>query len=291
VKYSFITQQKNTYPVRLMCKTLGVSRNGYYHYAKVTSQKQDLEREALRELVVEISKDNDRTYGSRRVKEALRAKGHCVGRHKARNLMEEACVSVLTKKKFKVTTDSAHSLPLFDNVLNREFAVGRANRAYVGDITYIWTNEGWLYLAVVIDLFSRKVIGWSMSSRMKATLVCDALAMAIATRETSSGLICHSDRGSQYASKAYRKLLSVNQFVGSMSRKANCWDNSVAESFFGSLKQERVHWRHYQTRSAAQQDILAYITMHYNEKRLHSYLGYVSPNEFERQSEQLPIAA
>jgi len=291
MKYSFIAQQKNTYPVRLMCETLGVSRNGYNHYAKVTSQKQDPERDELKKLVVEISAESERTYGSRRIQAALCAKGHPVSRQKTRNLMEETQVTVLTKKKFKVTTDSAHALPVYDNVLNREFNIEHPDRAYVADITYIWTNEGWLYLAVVIDLYSRKVVGWSMSSRMKTKLVCDALAMAIATRSTDAGLICHSDRGSQYASNRYRKLLSANKFVGSMSRKANCWDNSVAESFFGSLKQECVQWRNYQTRRNAQQDILAYITMHYNEKRLHSYLGYVSPNEFERQSEQLKKAA
>ena len=157
------------------------------------------------------------------------------------------------------------------------------HRAYVSDITYIWTQEGWLDLAVVIDLYSRRVVGWSMGSRMKAALVCDALHMAIWQRRPKAGLIVHSDRGSQYASNAYRRLLRAHQFVGSMSRKGNCWDNAVAESFFGSLKQERVQWCHYQTRYEAQQDVLNYITMFYNAHRLHSSLDYKSPSQYESE--------
>ncbi len=158
-------------------------------------------------------------------------------------------------------------------------------------LTYIWTQEGWLYLAVVIDLFSRKVVGWSMSSRMKAQLVCDALTMAIWQRRPPSGLIVHSDRGSQYASKQYRNLFDKNGFKGSMSRKGNCWDNAVVESFFGSLKQERVQWKSYQSRFEAQQDILNYITMFYNSSRLHSTLGYLCPNDFETKAIEMKKAS
>jgi putative transposase len=187
------------------------------------------------------------------------------------------------RKKYKVTTHSKHKKPLFENVLNREFSPAAPDRAYVSDITYIWTQEGWLYLAVVIDLFSRKIVGWSMSSRMKASLVCDALTMALWQRKPKPGLIVHSDRGAQYASHEYRKLLNDWRCIGSMSRKGNCWDNAVAESFFGSLKQERVQWRHYQTRFEAQQDILNYMTMQYNNFRLHSFLGYKNPTQFESE--------
>ena len=165
------------------------------------------------------------------------------------------------------------------------------NEVYVSDITYVGTQEGWLYLAVVMDLYSRKVVGWSMSSRMKAKLVCDALRMAIWQRRPKAGLIHHSDRGSQYASKAFRKLLKVHQFKGSMSRKGDCWDNAVVESFFGSLKQERVQWRYYQSRYEAQQDILNYISMFYNNYRLHSYLGYKSPNQYEKEMLELKMVA
>ncbi len=201
--------------------------------------------------------------------------------------MKEAEVFVRYRKKYKVTTNSKHKQPVYENVLNRQFHVAEANRAYVSDITYVWTQEGWLYLAVVMDLFSRKIVGWSMSSRMQASLVCDALNMAIWQRKPLPGLIVHSDRGSQYASKEYRNLIKIHHCVGGMSKKGDCWDNSVIESFFGSLKPERVQWRNYQTRWEAQQDILNYITMFYNSNRLHSYLGYQSPNQFEQKMEIL----
>ncbi len=205
--------------------------------------------------------------------------------------MKEAGAFVRYRKKYKITTNSKHAKPLFENVLDRQFAVARPNQAYVSDITYINTREGWLYLAVVIDLFSRKVVGWSMSSRMKAELVCDALKMAIWQRKPPAGLIVHSDRGSQYASHSYRTLLKMHGCVGSMSRKGDCWDNAVAESFFGSLKQERVQWRNYQTRHEAQQDILNYIAIFYNGYRLHSYLGYVNPNKFEMEWQKMKKVA
>ena len=195
--------------------------------------------------------------------------------------MKEAGVLVKRRKKFKVTTDSNHAKPLFDNVLDRDFASDVPDQAYVQDITYIQTQEGWLYLATVIDLYSRRVVGWSMGSRMTAQLVCDALIMAIWQRQPKVGLIVHSDRGSQYASKAYHRLLKAHGFEGSMSCKYNCWDNAVAESFFGSLKQERVQWRNYQTSNEDQQDVMNYIAMWYNSLRLHSCLGYKSPNQFE----------
>ena len=228
-----------------------------------------------------ISESSRYTYGSRRMKNALNVLGYPIGIRKTKRLMREAGVFVRYRKKYKVTTNSKHSKPLYENVLNRQFRVTEPDRAYVSDITYINTREGWLYLAVVVDLFSRRIVGWSMSSKMKASLVCDALKMAIWQRKPKRGLIVHSDRGSQYASHEYRKLLKQYGCVGSMSRKGNCWDNAVAESFFGSLKQEQVQWRNYQTRAEAQQDILNYISMFYNAYRLHSYIGYMSPNQFE----------
>ena len=197
--------------------------------------------------------------------------------------MREAGVQVCHRKKFKVTTDSNHKYPVFPNLVHRQFALPQLDQVYASDVTYIWTQEGWLYLAVVMDLCSRKIVGWSMSSQMKAQLVCDALTMAIWQRRAKAGLIHHSDRGSQYASKAVRRLLKAHGFQGSMSRRGNCWDNAVVESFFGSLKQERVQWRSYQTRDEAQQDVLHYIAMFYNQSRLHSYLDYISPNDFESQ--------
>jgi putative transposase len=285
VKYSFIAEHKKVWPIDLMCRLLDVKRSGFYHYEKTYKASTPLHEELL-DWTKKVSESSNYTYGSRRMKKALNALGYALGRNKAKKPMDEAGVLVRYRKKYKVTTNSKHKQPIFENVLNRQFKVEEPNKAYVSDITYIWTQEGWLYLAVVIDLFSRKVIGWSMSSRMKARLACDALKMAHGQRPTS-GIIVHSDRGIQYASQAYCSLLAAYGYIGSMSRKGNCWDNAVAESFFGRLKQERVQWRNYQTRYEAQQDILNYITMFYNSKRLHSFLGYKTPNQFE--SEQLVI--
>jgi putative transposase len=292
VKYAFITQHKNTYPVYLMCQVLGVIRQCYYHYRRNRENKPaDPEHQEMLRLVKEVAEASKDTYGSRRMKRALNALGFPISRNKARKLMREADVQVRHRRKYKVTTNSNHKQPVFDNLVQRQFDVPEADRVYVADITYIWTQEGWLYLAVVIDLCSRKVVGWSMGSRMKAQLVCDALRMAIWQRRPKAGLIHHSDRGSQYASKAFRRLLKDNEFKGSMSRKGDCWDNAVAESFFGSLKQERVHWRNYQTRHEAQQDILNYISMFYNSHRLHSTLDYMSPNDYEKQLTEMKEAA
>ena len=271
-----------------MCRVLGVSRQGYYHYRRNTENRSsNHEHQEMLSFVKQIASESDYSYGRRRMKRAMNALGFPISRTETVNLMKEAKAQVRHKKKFKVTTNSNHKLPLFDNLLKRQFDVAEPDQVYASDITYIWTQEGWLYLAVVIDLYSRKVVGWSMSSRMPAQLVCDALTMAIWLRRPKSGLIHHSDRGSQYASKAFRKLLKDNGFKGSMSRKGDCWDNSVVESFFGSLKQERVHWRHYQTRYEAQQDIFHYISMFYNSYRLHSYLDYKSPNQYEAENLEL----
>ena len=292
MKYAFITQHKNTYPVYLMCQVLGVIRQCYYHYRRNRENKPaDPEHQEMLRLVKEVAEASKDTYGSRRMKRALNALGFPISRNKARKLMREADVQVRHRRKYKVTTNSNHKQPVFDNLVQRQFDVPEADRVYVADITYIWTQEGWLYLAVVIDLYSRKVVGWSMGSRMKAQLVCDALRMAIWQRRPKAGLIHHSDRGSQYASKTFRRLLKGNEFKGSMSRKGDCWDNAVAESFFGSLKQERVHWRNYQTRHEAQQDILNYISMFYNSHRLHSTLDYMSPNDYEKQLTEMKEAA
>lgn len=284
MKYSFITRKKKTYPVSLMCRLLGVTRSGYYGYVtRLRNKPDDPVHQEMLDAVKEVAQASDFTYGSRRMKKALNMLGYRVSRNKARRLMREADVAAKSRRKYKVTTNSNHRQPVFENRLKREFDVARPNQVYAGDITYLWTQEGWLYLAVVIDLYSRKVVGWSMSSRMKAQLVCDALMMAIWQRRPQAGLICHSDRGSQYAGKRYRRLLNAHGFEGSMSRKGDCWDNAVVESFFGSLKQERVQWRHYQTRHEAQQDVLNYISMFYNPYRLHSYLDYKSPNQYEAE--------
>jgi putative transposase len=292
VKYSFIAQHEKVWPIDKMCLLLGVLRSGYYRYLRNRSDiPSDPIHQEMIDFVKEISEKSRHAFGSRRMRKALNALGYPVGRRKARSLMQEAGVMVRYRKRYKVTTNSNHKKLVFENVLNRQFYPVAPDCAYVSDITYLPTQEGWLYLAVVIDLFSRKVVGWSMSSRMKAGLVCDALKMALWQRKPKPGLIVHSDQGSQYASDEYRKLLNDWKCVGSMSRKGNCWDNAVAESFFGSLKQERVQWNHYQTRREAHQDVLNYITVFYNEFRLHSTIGYKSPNQFERQDERVKWVA
>ncbi len=292
MKYAFITRHKNTWAISLQCQVLGVSRPCYYHYRRHTEGKPvDPEHQDMLDWIKKIAAASDNTYGSRRMKRAMNGLGYPISRHKARRLMREANVQVRHRRKYKVTTNSNHKQPVFDNLLQRQFEVAQPDQVYASDVTYIWTQEGWLYLAVVIDLCSRKVVGWSMSTRMKAQLVCDALEMAIWQRRPKAGLIHHSDRGSQYASKAFRRLLTIHGFKGSMSRKGDCWDNAVVESFFGSLKQERVHWRNYRTRYEAQQDILNYLSIFYNNHRLHSTLGYMSPADYEKQLTEKKEAA
>ena len=220
-----------------MCRVLGVKRNNFYSFQKRQHSKtpDESEREELLFWIKNIAKFSDNTYGARRMKKVLNALSFKISRRKTQQLMEEAGVWVRYKKKYKVTTNSNHKKPVFKNELGQNFNVIQSNQAWVQDVSYVWTNEGWLYLAVVIDLYSRKVVGWSMSSRMKAQLVCDALKMAIWQRKPGPGLIVHSDQGIQYASKEYRKIIKRHKLTGSMSRKGNCWDNAACESFFGSL--------------------------------------------------------
>ena len=275
-----------------MCHVLGIKSNNFYSYQKRKANKpDDPTHDEMISWVKDIAKFSDNTYGARRIKKVLNTLSYPVGLRKTAQLMKEANVWVRYKKKYKSTTNSEHNKPIYDNELKQDFDFQQPNQAWVQDITYIWTSQGWLYLAVVIDLYSRKVVGWSMGSRMKAQLVCDALIMAKWQRQPKAGLIVHSDQGVQYASHQYRRLLKLNGFIGSMSKKGCCWDNAVAESFFGSLKQERVHWRNYETRYEAQQDILNYITMWYNSQRLHSYIDYQSPNDFEKKKEELAKAS
>jgi len=277
--------------VKMLCRVLGVSRGGFYDFLRRRDRDPDPEHKEKLEWVQDLAAASDHTYGSRRMARALQELGYRVGRHQARSLMREAGVWVRYRRRYRVTTNSKHDQPVFENRLERKFAVEAPDQVYAGDITYVWTAQGWLYLAVVIDLYSRKVVGWSMGRRLNSALVCDALTMALWRRRPSKGqLVHHSDRGVQYASRAFRKLLKARGVAGSMSRKGDCWDNAVVESFFGSLKSERIHWRSYQSRAEARADIVDYITMFYNSRRLHSYLGYQSPDEFERNG-QLANAA
>lgn len=260
-----------------------VSRSGYYQYLKTGhNSKIDKEFELLSN-VRQIHGETRGAYGSRRMSEKLRSQGHDVGRCRARSLMKKAGVSVKRCKKFKRTTDSKHNLPVAPNLLDRNFQVDRPDTVWCSDISYLWTIEGWLYLAVIIDLYSRKVVGWAMSSRLKASLVTESLLMAYWRRKPAKGLVHHSDRGSQYAGCDYQKLLDGYGMICSMSRKGNCWDNAVVESFFHSLKTEWTADIIYRTRDEARGDVIQYIEMFYNSHRLHSSLGYKNPNGFEKK--------
>ena len=274
--------QKKAYPVCMLCRVMEVSRSGFYDYVQRGSGG-DESGDAV-ELITQVKTihaETGQSYGSRRMAKQLQDNGYQVGRYRARSLMCKADVAVKRKKRFKVTTESRHNYPVAPNLLARQFDVEAPNRVWGADITYLWTMQGWLYLAVVIDLYSRKVVGWSMSRWLRAELVHDALVMALWRRRPNSGLMHHCDRGSQYACEEYRKLLKRYGVVCSMSRKGDCWDNAVVERFFRSLKSERTDHRLYRTREEARRDVIDYIEMFFNSRRKHSSLGYISPNEFE----------
>lgn len=277
-----IDTEKKAYPVALLCEVFQVSRPGYYSWCKRGKSARQEEYERLIPVVLDAHRSSRGTYGARRISEEIEDVGVRCGRSKAKTLMKLAGVEARQKKKFKVTTDSKHNWPVAPNLLNREFQAEAPDRVYVSDITYIWTQEGWLYLAIVLDLFSRQIVGWSLNRRMSRKLVMDALRMAIWRRKPARGLIFHSDRGSQYCSNDFQELLTVHGMASSMSRKGDCWDNAVAESFFGSLKTERVFFSNYKNREEARADIVDYIEMFYNSRRRHSSLGYLSPRDFEK---------
>jgi putative transposase len=269
---------------------MGVSRSGYYKYLK-TEHENNIDPDfELIAKVRQIHSDTRGSYGSRRMSGQLRDDGFDVGRYRARSLMKKAGVSVKRRKKFKRTTDSNHKLPIAENLLNRQFEVERPNTVWCSDITYLWTLQGWLYLAVVLDLYSRKIVGWAMSNRLTAPLVKEALSMAYWHRKPEKGLIHHSDRGSQYAGNEYQNLLEQYGMVCSMSRKGDCWDNAVVESFFHSLKTEWIADIIYRTRDEARSDVIRYIEMFYNSHRLHSFLGYKNPNVFENNFSLAKVA-
>jgi len=264
--------------VKLLCETLQVSRSAYYRYLNKPKSRKD---ERLIIEVKAIHKKSNMSYGSRRISKYLQMNNYKVGRYKARSLMRKAGIECKQRRRYKVTTQSDARLSVAENILNRAFAVAKPNRVWLADITYLWTNEGWIYLAAVLDACSRRVVGWALANHIRKSLVCDALSMALGRRRPDGDLLHHSDRGSQYASMDYQTLLKSEGITMSMSRKGNCWDNSVMERFFGSLKSERTNGKKYMTREQAKADIIDYIEMFYNSHRLHSTLGYVSPMKYE----------
>lgn len=274
--------QEKAITVTQACRALGVSRSGYYSAVKVSLAVPKVCATSVHLKAAFAA--SGRTYGSRRLCAALQSQGLPIGRHRVRSLMRVNQLRSVWRRKFIHTTDSKHAMPIVPNVLERQFARASPNEAWVSDITYIRTRSGWLYLAAVLDLHSRKIVGWAIASQMPATLVCAALQMAIAQRNPKAGLVVHSDRGSQYASSQHQALLTKHGLVGSMSRKSNCWDNAVMERFFLNLKMERVWQKDYANHAEASTDVADYIVNFYNAVRLHSTLGNLSPIAFEHQS-------
>ena len=285
MRYLCIDRRRNQYPVGMMCRVLRVSRSGYYAWrVRPESQRAKIDRQ-LTVLIRRIHIDSDGVYGAAKITAELKEEGHPCGRHKVARLMRKAGLKGCPKRPFKVTTQSDPSHPVADNRLKQDFTAEGPNERWASDITYISTHQGWLYLAVVMDLYSRRIVGWSMDRWINRHLVIDALNMAIDQRCPEGELIHHSDRGSQYTSDDFRDELENNKIQCSMSARGNCYDNAVVESFFGLMKRERVNRTRYLTRDEAKQDIFDYIERFYNRKRRHSYLGNISPAAFEKRNQ------
>jgi len=286
MRYQFIHEHRDQFPVRVQCRVLQVSASGYYAWRQ---RPRSLRAAANQRLSVQIRaayQENRCAYGSPRLHLELQAQGiHCSQKRVAR-LMQAQGLRARVPRAFKVTTDSRHSWPVAANLLGQQFTAGEPNQVWCSDITYIATSEGWLYLAVVLDLYSRRVVGWALRPRLERELVCAAFSMARGRRGRVCGLLHHSDRGSQYASQEYQALLAMSGARCSMSRKGNCWDNAVVESFFATLKQECVHRQRFVTRAQATAAIFDYIEVFYNRQRRHSALGYLSPAVYEAKYQQ-----
>ena len=281
MRFAFIEQYRRVHPVGMMCRLLRVSRSGFYVWRRRPESPRTRENRKLLVTIRAIHRLRRQVYGSPRVHFELRDLGWECGRHRVARLMRHNGVRVLVKRRFRVTTQSRHSHPVAANLLERNFTAERPNQIWAADITYIWTREGWLYLAVVMDVFSRRIVGWSLKQRLTAELAIEALQMALSCRRPPRDLIHHSDRGSQYASGEYSRLLTLHGILPSMSRAGNCWDNAMMESLFGRLKTELVHPTEFQTRAHACEEIFEYIESFYNRQRRHSSLGYLSPAAFE----------
>ena len=284
MKYAWIKRHKSTFPVAVMCRALRVSTSGYYDSIKRIPCDQLVRRRSIAQAAAVSYFESQRVYGYRKVYEDL-AKDVVCCKETVRRVMRDIGLLSRIKRKFVVTTDSDHALAIAENILNRNFTADKPNRKWAADITYIPTKMGWLYLAVIMDLFSHRIVGWSMSDTIDSMLVQSAMKMALADRRPSAGLIHHSDRGVQYASGDFQDLLEDNKTVCSMSRKGNCWENACVESFFGSLKNEWVKGKIYGTFDDAKKDIFNYVEVFYNRKRRHASLGYVSPAVYEEMHE------
>lgn len=292
MRYPFIQEYAGQFKVSALCRVMKVARSGYYAWCKRTPSQTEIANQQLTEQIKTVFEESQQTYGSPRIYEELKEQEVACSEKRIARLMRLSDLRAVLPKRFVATTDSNHALPVADNLLDRQFGSDTPNTRWTADISYVWTTEGWLYLGVVLDLFSRRIVGWSMGTTLERSLVLSALSMAIQNRHPEAGLLCHSDRGSQYASGDYQKALQEAGIVCSMSRRGNCWDNAPTESFFSSLKRECVYRHRFATRSEARTVLFAWIEVWYNRKRRHSALGYVSPDTFERQqSHSLPAHA
>jgi putative transposase len=276
-----IEQNDKAYPIGLMCRALGVSRTGYHTYRTRPTSDRETENQSLLLKIKATQKETRQSYGSPRMLRELRGLDMACGRHRVARLMRENGLGARRKRRFRKTTDSNHEFTCPENLVAREFTVAAPNQAWVSDVTYIWTRERWLYLAVTLDLYSRKAVGWGMGTKNDTDLVLRALRMAVTNRNPDAGLIFHSDRGSTYAATGFSTELKRLGMRPSMSRKGDCWDNAVAESFFASFKTEWMPEDGYDTVSEAMADVFQYVEVFYNRQRRHSFLGYVSPTAFE----------
>jgi len=279
--YELVDTEKTAFPVGVLCEAVGVSRSAYYAWRSSEPSARELANERILAEIRAIHVENEARYGSPRVVNELRERGHEVGKHRVARLMRENGIFARMRRRFRHTTDSNHKLPVAPNLLEQNFTATAPNQAWVGDITYIWTAEGWSYLAVLLDLYSRRVVGWALRKSLNRELAVAALRHALTCRRPTTGLVHHTDRGSQYASQEYRSLLDAHGVRCSMSAAGNCYDNAVAESFFATLKKELVHGCAFETRSEAYDAISDYIENYYNAKRRHSAAGNQSPINFE----------
>ncbi len=282
MKYQFIAEYRSTFPVKKMCQVLIVSRSGYYKWEQSPPSNRTKKNAELLQKIRAIHEEHRERYGSPRITRELHKQGERCGKNRVAHIMKNNAIKAKAKKKFKVTTHSNHKYPVAPNLLQQKFKAAGPNRVWASDITYVWTTEGWLYVAVILDIWSRKIVGCAMSERQTKALVINALYRALGQRQVTEGIIHHSDRGSQYASDDYREILDNNEFKQSMSKKGDCYDNAIVETFFHTLKTELVNWERYETRAEARRSIFEYIEMYYNRNRMHSALGYLSPVEFEQ---------
>ncbi len=283
--FSSVKEHRGVWPVRLQCQVLGVSASGFYAWLNRPPSQRAVANQNLLGHIRRIHWDSHKRYGSPRVCAALRAEGQRVSRRRVANLMRINNLQAIGKRRFRITTtDSRHNFPVAANVIDRNFGALAPNQKWLADITYIFTAEGWLYLAAVLDLYSRKIVGWAMRDHMRTELPLAALTMALQRQRPQPGLIHHSDRGSQYASGDYQKALTAANITPSMSRKGNCWDNAPMESFFHTLKTELVHHKNYATKEDAKRDLFQYIEGFYNRQRIHSAINYLTPEQMEQKA-------